>query len=110
METCLQGVPTPAGTRMSISENGVEIAHAYLYLLVNDAHAAPFGAIEDVFVIPEHRGKGHGRRLISQLVCLARTAGCYKIVLSSRDGRDRLHGWYEKLGFTKHGVSFRMDL
>ena len=40
----------------------------------------------------------------------AREAGCYKLVLSSNMRRERAHAFYESLGFTKHGFSFRVDL
>ena len=35
---------------------------------------------------------------------------CYKIVLSSNARRERAHAFYESLGFTRHGYSFRLDL
>jgi GNAT superfamily N-acetyltransferase len=35
---------------------------------------------------------------------------CYKLVLSSNAKRERAHAFYEKLGFVRHGYSFRVDL
>lgn len=38
------------GIRFSIERDGSEIARAYLYVLKNDLHTAPFGLLEDVHV------------------------------------------------------------
>jgi GNAT superfamily N-acetyltransferase len=40
----------------------------------------------------------------------ARTAGCYKMALSSNLRRTSAHAFYESLGFRKHGYSFVMEL
>lgn len=99
-----------SGKRYAIDIDHEEVAHGYLYLMWNDQHTRPFGFIEDVFVSAHDRGKGYGKEIVEWLIEEARNADCYKIVLSAREGRDRLHAWYESLGFTKHGLSFRMDL
>jgi GNAT superfamily N-acetyltransferase len=38
-----------------------------------------------------------------------REAGCYKMVLSSNLKREKAHLFYERLGFERHGVSFRVQ-
>jgi hypothetical protein len=48
------------GIRFSIRRDDREIARAYLYLMHNDLHAAPFGLLEDVYVDEAHRGEGEG--------------------------------------------------
>ena len=48
--------PRPArGLRFSIHRDGAEVARAYLYLMTNDLHEAPFGLMEDVFVAESER-------------------------------------------------------
>ena len=89
---------------------GEEIAHAYLYLMLNDLHPGqPFGLLEDVFVVEEHRHKGHGVRLIRYVIKEAETVGCYKLIATSRHGRPEVHDLYLRLGFADHGKEFRLD-
>lgn len=98
------------GIRFSISENGREIARAYLYVMSNDLHAEPFGLLEDVQVDEAHRGSGLGSALVREVIAAAREAGCYKLVATSRASRPKVHELYERLGFGRYGVEFRMDL
>ena len=43
-------------------------------------------------------------------VARARDKRCYKMVLSSNAKRERAHAFYERLGFERHGYSFRLTL
>jgi GNAT superfamily N-acetyltransferase len=92
-------------------ENGREIAHAYLYLIKNDLHNEPYGLIEDVYVDENYRGQKLGSLLVEKIIEEAKTRDCYKIICTSRrEGRENVHGWYEKLGLKKYGYEFRMNL
>lgn len=83
---------------------------AYIYLIYNDLHTAPYGLLEDVFVEAEERGKGIGTALIKAAVEEARARGCYKLICTSRHNNLGVHELYKKLGFRDYGVEFRMDL
>ena len=100
---------TAKGIRFSISGNGGEIARAYLYVMTNDLHDAPFGLLEDVYVDESQRGGGLGTALVKEVVSAARELGCYKLIATSRTSRPKVHELYERLGFEKHGVEFRMN-
>jgi GNAT superfamily N-acetyltransferase len=97
------------GIRFSIRADGREIARAFLYVMSNDLHDAPFGLLEDVFVDESQRGSGVGSALVKEVVAAARGAGCYKLIATSRTSRPKVHELYERLGFEKHGVEFRMN-
>ncbi len=97
------------GIRFSISRDGREVAHAYLYVMSNDLHDAPFGLLEDVYVEESQRGAGFGTGLVNEIVSAARELGCYKLIATSRATRPKVHALYVRLGFEKHGVEFRMD-
>jgi GNAT superfamily N-acetyltransferase len=97
------------GIRFSVSGDGAEVARAYLYLMTNDLHEAPFGLLEDVHVAESHRGSGVGTALVKDVIAAAQEAGCYKLIATSRTSRPRVHELYERLGFEKHGVEFRID-
>jgi GNAT superfamily N-acetyltransferase len=100
---------TAKGIRFSIQGSGGEVARAYLYLMTNDLHDAPFGLLEDVYVDESERGGGLGTTLVNEVIAAAREAGCYKLIATSRTSRPKVHELYERLGFAKHGVEFRMN-
>ena len=98
------------GIRFSIAGENGEVARAYLYLMTNDLHDAPFGLLEDVFVAESERGSGLGTALVTEVIAAAREAGCYKLVATSRASRPKVHELYERLGFASYGLEFRMNL
>ncbi len=98
------------GIRISATDNGIEVGRAYIYLMYNDLHAQPFGLMEDVYVDEAYRGKGVGSELVKQVIELAKAANCYKLIATSRTSRPKVHELYQRLGFTQHGVEFRIDL
>ncbi|MBT3419539.1 MAG: GNAT family N-acetyltransferase [Candidatus Magasanikbacteria bacterium] len=95
--------------RLFVKEDGKEIGHIRLYLIYNDFHEGPYGLFEYIFVDPDYRGKGVGTLLVRRLIALAKEQGCYKLIAQARRGRNGIHGWYEALGFTNHGLNFRID-
>jgi GNAT superfamily N-acetyltransferase len=97
------------GIRFSISDGGGEIARAYLYMMTNDLHTAPFGLLEDVYVDESQRGSGLGTKLVQEVIAAAREAGCYKLIATSRTSRPKVHELYQRLGFENHGAEFRMN-
>jgi len=56
------------------------------------------GHIEDVVIDREHRRKGYGKLIVSELVEYAKINGCYKVILSCSD---KNKSFYEPLGFSK---------
>lgn len=98
------------GIRFAISTDVGEVARAYLYVMSNDLHRAPFGLLEDVFVAESQRGGGLGTQLVREVIAAAREAGCYKLIATSRASRPRVHELYERLGFQSYGLEFRLNL
>jgi GNAT superfamily N-acetyltransferase len=98
------------GVRFSIRDGAREIAHAYLYVLRNDLHAAPFGLLEDLHVDKSEAGSGLGRALVEDVIVAAREAGCYKLIATSRQSRTRVQDLFHRLGFVEQGVEFRRDI
>ena|SRR3989338_2329061 len=97
------------GVKFSIKSEGQEVARAFLYLLKNDLHDSPFGFLEDVFVNESHRGHGYSKILVQAVIDEAKARKCYKLICTSRHGREQLHQYYQKFGFKDHGKEFRMD-
>lgn len=95
--------------RLSMSDEGKEIARAYVYVLTNSLHKEPFGFLEDVFVDEAHRGGGVGTEIVKRAIEEAKKAGCYKLIGTSRNSRPKVHSLYKHIGLKKWGVEFRMD-
>jgi GNAT superfamily N-acetyltransferase len=98
------------GIRISVTDEGVEIGRAYIYLMHNDLHEQPFGLMEDVYVDEIYRGKGVGSELVKKVIEVAKEANCYKLIATNRTSKPKVHELYQRLGFTQHGVEFRIDL
>lgn len=54
--------------------------------------------LEDLFVRPEHRGHGHGRRLLVEIARIARERGCGRIEWSVLDWNEPSIAFYRSLG------------
>ncbi|MBU0457561.1 MAG: GNAT family N-acetyltransferase [Nanoarchaeota archaeon] len=87
-----------------------EIARGYLYFLHNDLHDKPFALMEDVFVDEEFRSQGVGKKIVHELIRVAKEKNCYKIIGTSRHSRGAVHNFYQDLGFENYGLEFRMNL
>jgi GNAT superfamily N-acetyltransferase len=98
------------GVKFVVMDGDTEMGHAYLYLIQNDLHNEPAGYLEDMFVEEMYRGKGAGSALLNAVFAKAKELGCYKVVGTSREGKEDVHAWYERAGFRKYGYAFRMDL
>jgi GNAT superfamily N-acetyltransferase len=54
--------------------------------------------LEDLFVLPEHRGRGIGRMLLAHLARLAVERGCGRLEWAVLDWNRDAIGFYERLG------------
>ena len=59
--------------------------------------------LEDLFVKPEHRGKGAGKALLVHLARLASLRGCGRVEWSVLDWNEPSIGFYESLGAKRLG-------
>jgi glucosamine-phosphate N-acetyltransferase len=64
------------------------------------------GHIEDVATRSGYEGKGIGRKIIKELIKIAKESGCYKVIL---DCDEKVAGFYEKMGFKKHQLMMRIN-
>ena len=93
------------------AQPGAILGSFALLVMHNLAHCGTSSAIvEDVVVSPEQQGRGIGRQMMAWALEQARQAGCYKLVLSSNQKRERAHAFYESLGFQRHGFSFLIEI
>ena len=54
--------------------------------------------LEDLFVMPEYRGKGYGKRLLRELACIALERGCGRLEWSCLDWNKPSIDFYLSLG------------
>lgn len=110
MEKTKQEEIKTRGFRFLIEQDGKEVARAFLYLMSNDLHGKNkvYGYLEDVYVDESCRGQGLGTKIVSQVIKEAKNQGCYKMVATSRYGRDNVHRLYEKVGFEDFGKEFKI--
>ena len=64
------------------------------------------GHIEDVVVRADLQGNDIGKKIMEHLLSVAKSRGCYKVVL---DCTDEVKPFYEKLGFRLGGNQMRLD-
>ena len=57
--------------------------------------------IEDVVILDEFRGKGHGKVLVDYAIQYSKDQGCYKVIL---DCSDHMKAFYQKMGFKDKGL------
>ena len=98
--------------KIYVAEEGGRIVGSFALLVMHNlGHCgAPSAIVEDVVVDPQMQGRGVGAAMMRAAMDLARDKGCYKLVLSSNAKRVRAHAFYERLGFTRHGISFSVIL
>jgi ribosomal protein S18 acetylase RimI-like enzyme len=89
-----------------------EVVGTYALLVMHNLghQGTPSAIVEDVVVHEAHHSSGIGRFMMTHAMEQARKAGCYKLVLSSNQKRERAHAFYESLGFQRHGFSFQIEM
>ncbi len=97
-------------TKITFIKEGKEIARVRLYFIENDLHGKPYALVEDLFVQEEFRGQSLGSKLMQAAIEEAKKQGCYKILATSRNEREKVHEFYRKLGFEEWGKEFRMEI
>lgn len=98
--------------RLFVAEIEGQLVGTYALLIMDNLakRGARSGVVEDVAVLPEYQGRGIGRAMMVHAREACRTAGCYKLTLSSGLARENAHRFYDALGFERHGYSFRMNI
>lgn len=88
----------PAAEVRLAFENDVAIGFAVFFHNFSTWLGKPGLYLEDLFVRPEHRGKGYGRKLLVDLARIARERGCGRMEWAVLDWNEPAIGFYRKLG------------
>jgi GNAT superfamily N-acetyltransferase len=90
--------------------NSQVVATATLYYIAVAVRNSHYALLEGLVVDKSQRGKGVGTEFFNKCIEAAKAKGCYKMLFTSGTDREDAHKFYEKNGFTKWGLEFRMDL
>lgn len=79
-------------------DDGTPVGFALFFHNFSTFLGLPGVYLEDLFVIPEYRGRGIGRALLRELARLAVERGCGRLEWSVLDWNSDAIGFYERLG------------
>ena len=90
--------PRPFAEVLLAEEEGAVIGFALFFHNYSTFLSRPGLYLEDLFVVPEHRGKGHGKALLSAVARLAVERGCGRLEWSVLDWNEPALRFYGALG------------
>jgi GNAT superfamily N-acetyltransferase len=82
-----------------LAEEGDEVAgYALFFHNYSTFRCAPTVYLEDLFVVPERRGRGHGKALLAAVARVAVERGCCRLEWTVLDWNEPAIGFYRALG------------
>jgi GNAT superfamily N-acetyltransferase len=90
--------PRPYAEVLIAEEAGEVVGFALFFHSYSTFRGKPGLFLEDLFVFPEHRGRGHGKALLLELARLAVARGCCKLEWEVLNWNEPALGFYRKLG------------
>ena len=90
----------PVAEALLAERDGRVIGFALFFTNFSTFLARPGLYLEDLFVEPEHRGRGAGKALLTRLAQEAVTRGCGRFEWSVLDWNESAIGFYERMGAT----------
>ena len=105
-------ISASANDRLYVAERGGEIVGTFQTTIIPcmTGRGAPVFMIEAVQTRADLRGRGIGAAMMQFAVGKARVAGARLAQLPSNAVRTDAHRFYERLGFVKSHVTFKMKL
>jgi GNAT superfamily N-acetyltransferase len=90
--------PRPFAEVLLAEEDGVVVGFALFFHTYSTFLGRPTLYLEDLFVEPAHRGKGHGKALLGALARLAVERDCGRLEWSVLDWNEPAIAFYRALG------------
>ena len=85
-------------TTFLAEENGKTIGYAIYYPIFGSFSAKGKAHLEDMFLLPEYRGKGLGKTFLKEIVSNVLSDGYYAMEWSALDWNESAIGFYKKIG------------
>ena len=92
--------PRPYAECLIAEHSGNAVGFALFFHTYSTFLGNPGLYLEDLFVMPDHRGRGLGKGLLLAMAKLANERGCGRVEWSVLDWNAPAIGFYEKLGAT----------
>jgi GNAT superfamily N-acetyltransferase len=92
--------PRPCAEVLLAEDAGAVVGFALFFPCYSTFLARPVLYLEDLFVLPEHRGQGHGKALLRAVARLAVERGCARLEWSVLDWNEPAIRFYRALGAT----------
>jgi ribosomal protein S18 acetylase RimI-like enzyme len=90
----------PSVVRFAVGQRGGQVVGmASLHEGYSTWRAAPYGRVEDFYVLPEERGSGVGSAILAMLVEEAHRRGYCRLELQVQEENDAAWKFYESRGF-----------
>lgn len=90
--------PRPYAEALLAEADGLPVGFALFFHNFSTFLARPGIYLEDLFVLPDHRGSGVGRALLTRLAGLAVERGCGRLEWAVLDWNVDAVAFYERLG------------
>ncbi len=90
--------PRPYVEVLLAEEANAVVGYALFFFSYSTFRAQPGIFLEDLFVVPEHRGKGHGKALLQALARLTVERGCARLEWSVLNWNEPAIRFYQSLG------------
>jgi GNAT superfamily N-acetyltransferase len=95
--------PRPYAEAVIADWGGIPVGFALYFYNFSTFAGRPSLYLEDLFVLPEYRGKGIGRALLAHLACIATENGCARFEWTVLDWNEPSIRFYESLGAKRQG-------
>jgi GNAT superfamily N-acetyltransferase len=90
--------PRPFAEALLAEEDGEAVGYALYFHNYSTFRCAPTLYLEDLFVVPERRGRGHGKALLAAVARVAVERGCPRLEWSVLDWNEPAIRFYRSLG------------
>jgi len=88
---------TKEGVQFLLYEKNVPVSFATVYFSYASTVASKIAILSDLFTLPEHRGKGYGKKLIEHCVEVAKENGCARLQWFTQNNNEVAKGLYKKV-------------
>ena len=90
--------PRPFAEVVIGSADGEPVGYALFFHNFSTFRGAPGLYLEDLFVYPDHRGRGYGKRLLQHVAGVAVARGCHRFEWCVLDWNESAIQFYRKAG------------
>ena len=94
----------PGAVNLLAWQDDVAVGVLNAFMGYSTFKAQPLMNIHDIAVLPDHRGKGVGRALLSELQIIAKARDCCKLTLEVLSGNIAAVQTYQKFGFEDYAL------